>query len=222
MAEAELAKEAKAAEKAVRIKVEADAAAKQAADKELAADAAAKQAADKELAADAAEKQAADKELAPLPVATAPLPQQLASPVPLPVVPQLEQPIGPEIPEIPSSVSSPFATAEKAAAEVAVAAEKSNVKGNGDIVQGMADAAAAAAAEMTKATEQARDELVDSLPPGTVTDPAAAATATAAAAAAAAADATPLPQQLAEPEPLPLPADPIDMAHAAQEAAKVS
>ena len=156
MAEAELAKEAKAAEKAVRIKVEADAAAKQAADKEL--------------AADAAEKQAADKELAPLPVATAPLPQQLASPVPLPVVPQLEQPIGPEIPEIPSSVSSPFATAEKAAAEVAVAAEKSNVKGNGDIVQGMADAAAAAAAEMTKATEQARDELVDSLPPGTVTD----------------------------------------------------
>ena len=130
--------------------------------------------------ADAVEKKAAEKELAGK----------------VPVVPQLEQPKGPPIPEIPSSVSSPFAAAEKAAAEVAVAAEKTkaaaevavaaeksnpildilsgatpdNVKGNGDIVQGMADADAAAAAEMTKATEQARDELVDSLPPGTVTD----------------------------------------------------
>ena len=130
--------------------------------------------------AEAVKKKAAEAEPVQLPVAVTPLPlPAAASPVPLPVapdvpeglpiVPQLEQPKAAPVPDIPSSVSSPFAAAEKVA-EAAAAGKVTQGSGSGDIGQTMADNAAAAAAEMVKATNEARDKMIDSLPPGSVAD----------------------------------------------------
>ena len=87
--------------------------------------------------------------------AEAPVPLPIV-PKGLPIVPQLEQPKAPPMPEIPISVSSPFSAAEEAKANRA--------KGNGDLVKDMADDAAAAAADIVKATKEARDNMIDPLP----------------------------------------------------------
>ena len=127
--------------------------------------------------AEAVEREAAEAEPVQLPVAVTPLPlPAAASPLPLPVVPeglpivpQLEQPKAAPIPEIPSSVSAPFAAAEAAKAATA-GGNVTPGSGSGDIGQTMADNAAAAAAEMVRATNEARDKLIDSLPTEPVAD----------------------------------------------------
>jgi len=131
--------------------------------------------------AEAVEREAAEAEPVQLPVAVTPLPlPAAASPLPLPVapdvpeglpiVPQLEAPKAVPVPEIPSSVSSPFAAAEAAKAATAVGNVTQGSVSGGDIGQTMANNAAAAAAEMVKATNEARDKMIDSLPPGEVAD----------------------------------------------------
>ena len=102
-----------------------------------------------------------------------PLPVAPDVPEGLPIVPQLEAPKAPPVPEVPSSVSAPFAAAEEAkasassplaAAEAAKAANLPPAAGNpagswiGDIGQTMAENAAAAAADMVKSTNEAVDE----------------------------------------------------------------